>query len=63
MGSLFSKPNINVSRPPTPQQTTEEVVDEQGKIRRSRDAFLTRQAQLGPIQLQASALGGVRPRT
>ncbi len=62
MGGLFSGPKVEVTPPPTDQETVDEAKKRSKRIDRSKEAFLQRQSQLGPIQLQAAALGGIRPR-
>lgn len=63
MGGLFSGPKVNATPPPTDEETLKEAKKRAGRISRSKEAFLQRQSQLGPVQLQAAALGGIRPRT
>ncbi len=63
MGGLFSGPRVTATPPPSDELTVEEAKKRARKISRSKEAFLQRSTQLGPIQLQAAALGGVRPRT
>ncbi len=59
MSNPFAPPEI-----PVIPDTSEEEAEESGKkrrkkIRRSREAFQARASTLGPIQLQAPALGGL----
>jgi hypothetical protein len=44
---------------PSDEEVQRKALKRQENIRGSRERFLQRQATLGPIQLQAPALGGV----
>lgn len=59
LGDLFKKPKVKVVKDPIKDEADAELKKRKRRLRRSREAFQSRVASLGPIQLQAPALGGL----